>query len=57
MNEIQVSIGQFESSFAQLPDSFFKRLNPTPVRSPTLLAFNRELAVELGLDTGGLSPD
>jgi uncharacterized protein YdiU (UPF0061 family) len=57
MNEIQVSIGQFENSFAQLPDSFFKRLNPTPVRSPTLLAFNRELAVELGLDTGGLSPD
>ncbi|WP_338749026.1 protein adenylyltransferase SelO [Janibacter alittae] len=34
------------------------RVDPVPVRSPELLALNEDLAVELGLDSGGLrSPE
>jgi len=51
----EISIGRFENSFAKLPDSFFARLDPTPVSSPVLLAFNSELAGELGLVTEHLS--
>lgn len=51
----EISIGQFENSFAKLPEVFFARLHPTPVSSPVLLAFNSELADELGLVTGHLS--
>jgi uncharacterized protein YdiU (UPF0061 family) len=51
----ELSIGRFENSFAQLPDGFFVRQNPTPVSEPVLLAFNTELADELGLDTSGLT--
>lgn len=39
----------FENSYAQLPERMYARLNPTPVRMPELLAFNRPLANELGI--------
>jgi uncharacterized protein YdiU (UPF0061 family) len=52
-----ISIGTFENSFASLPDGFFARLDPTPVSEPVLLAFNTELADELGLETAHLSRD
>ena len=55
MTQAGISIGAFENSFARLPDGFFQRLNPTPVSQPVLLAFNRELAEELGLQTAGIS--
>jgi uncharacterized protein YdiU (UPF0061 family) len=56
MTQANLSIGVFENSFAKLPDGFFQRLNPTPVSQPRLLAFNAELAEELGLQTAGMSP-
>jgi len=40
----------FDNSYAQLPSAFFTRLDPTPVKSPRLLAFNEALARELGID-------
>src|SRR6056297_3712769 len=43
----------FDNSYAQLPPAFFTRLDPTPVKSPRLLAFNEALARELGIDTQG----
>jgi len=52
-----ISIGTFENSFASLPDGFFARLDPPPVSEPVLLAFNSELADELGLETSHLSRD
>lgn len=42
------------SSYAQLPERFFSRIAPTPVAKPRLIAFNRPLAAQLGLDAGGL---
>src|SRR5271156_947665 len=40
----------FENSYARLPDRFYARVAPTPVRSPRLVRLNTELALELGLD-------
>ncbi|UQZ81225.1 hypothetical protein SK3146_00381 [Paenibacillus konkukensis] len=44
----------FDNSYARLPQTFFTLLAPTPVRSPELLALNRALAAELGLDAEAL---
>jgi uncharacterized protein YdiU (UPF0061 family) len=40
----------FDNSYARLPDRFFARLDPTPVRQPRLIRLNQPLAHELGLD-------
>lgn len=44
-----MAVFQFDNSFARLPDSFHSYTEPSPVSSPRLIAFNRELAEELGL--------
>ena len=44
------------SSYADLPERFYARVNPTPVDGARLLEFNRPLCAELGLDAGGLEP-
>ena len=49
---------RFDNSYARLPEGFFARTRPTPVRDPKLVALNRPLAVRLGLDPDWLaSPD
>lgn len=40
---------RFDNSYARLPERFYARLAPTPVRSPRLLKFNHALATDLGL--------
>ena len=40
----------FENTYARLPDRFYARVTPTPVRSPRLVRLNTELALDLGLD-------
>ncbi|QFT63633.1 YdiU family protein [Roseivivax sp. THAF30] len=39
----------FDNSYARLPDGFYTRLDATPVTEPSLVAFNSELAAELGI--------
>ncbi|MFT4013289.1 MAG: YdiU family protein [Paracoccus sp. (in: a-proteobacteria)] len=41
---------RFDNSYARLPQGFFTRTAPTPVRAPRLVALNRPLAESLGLD-------
>ena len=41
--------------FAQLGSAFFTELQPTPLPSPHLVSFNRELAAELGLSPAVLA--
>ena len=49
---------RLEHSYTELPELFYARVRPTPVREPRLVAFNRPLATILGLDTGALDgPD
>jgi uncharacterized protein YdiU (UPF0061 family) len=44
----------FDNSFARLPDQFYARLAPTPVREPRLVKLNEELACHLSLDPTNL---
>ncbi len=45
----------FDNSYAALPEGFYTRIAPTPVKEPRLLAFNEDLARLLGIDAGDLS--
>ena len=40
----------FDNSYARLPERFFSRTAPTPVRAPRLIRLNHALARELGID-------
>ena len=48
---------QFDNSYARLPEAFYVRLNPVPVRTPTLVVFNAVLARSLGLHPDALKGD
>src|SRR5690625_423574 len=49
---------RFDNSYARLPERFFARVQPEPVREPKLIRLNRRLARELGLDPDRLgSPE
>lgn len=39
----------FDNSYARLPARFYERIAPTPVKSPRVVAFNKTLALDLGL--------
>jgi uncharacterized protein YdiU (UPF0061 family) len=45
----------FDNTYARLPEVFHRRTPPTPVDAPKLIALNRSLAAELGLDPDALS--
>ena len=45
----------FDNTYARLPDRFFARVDPAPVRAPRLIRVNTDLAVDLGLDPDWLS--
>src|SRR4051795_5820645 len=40
----------FQNTYARLPDRFYARVAPTPVRAPRLIRLNTGLADDLGLD-------
>lgn len=42
----------FDNSYAALPAGFFTSINPTPVKTPSLVAFNDDLAQLLGMEVG-----
>ncbi|MDR9853622.1 YdiU family protein [Paenibacillus sp. VCA1] len=44
----------FDNSYARLPESFFSRIEPAPVRSPKLAILNHSLAETLGLNVQAL---
>ncbi|SVE19964.1 uncharacterized protein METZ01_LOCUS472818, partial [marine metagenome] len=41
---------RFDNSYARLPEAFFTRLEPMPVKEPKLVLFNHNLASTIGLD-------
>ncbi|NIK76653.1 uncharacterized protein YdiU (UPF0061 family) [Paenibacillus castaneae] len=47
----------FDNSYSRLPDSFFTKQGPTPVRSPKLIILNDSLAASLGLNAEALRND
>jgi uncharacterized protein YdiU (UPF0061 family) len=51
----KIDIGwNFENSYADLPESMFTRIKPTPVRKPELVILNEPLATTLGLNSTAL---
>ncbi len=54
----EISLGKagwnFDNSYSRLPQVFFSKINPTPVRLPKLIVLNEPLAVSLGLDVQAL---
>ncbi|MDA8092621.1 MAG: YdiU family protein [Betaproteobacteria bacterium] len=40
----------FDDSYTRLPEPFFTRVRPTPVKAPVIVVLNRRLAEALGLD-------
>jgi uncharacterized protein YdiU (UPF0061 family) len=48
---------RFDNSYARLPEDFRAPVLPTPVAAPELLAFNRPLAQELGLELADVAPE
>ncbi|MEX5729252.1 uncharacterized protein YdiU (UPF0061 family) [Rhodovulum iodosum] len=47
----------FDNSYARLPDRFFTRQDPVPVRAPALIKLNAGLAEALGLDPAALATE
>ncbi len=47
----------FDNSYARLPERFFSRLPPTPVKLPGLIKINNRLAQDLGLDPDALASE
>ncbi len=45
---------RFDNTYARLPDRFFSRVAPTPVRAPRLIQVNRVLAEALGVEVASL---
>ena len=41
----------FDNSYTRLPEVFFERRPPTPVKAPKLIKFNKKLAKNLGIDS------
>ena len=46
----------FDNSYRRLPERFFAPLGPAAVSAPRLIAFNRPLARDLGLDVAAIEP-
>lgn len=47
----------FDNTYVHLPEKFYTKLAPTPVRAPRLVLLNERLADELGLDVEALRSD
>ena len=45
----------FDNSYARMPETFYTKLSPTPVAAPGLIAVNRPLAQQLGIDADWLA--
>jgi len=47
----------FDNSYAALPDAFYSRLDPTPVKDPTLVAFNHDVSYMMHVDLDPEDPE
>src|SRR5213592_3022335 len=43
---------RFDNTFARLPEVFYAKVTPTPLKNPSLAAFNPDAAALLDLDPG-----
>ncbi len=55
MDDMTLPRFAFDNSYARLPDRFYVRMAPTPVRAPGLIKINDDLARALGVDPAMLA--
>ncbi len=48
---------QFDNTYLDLPEALYSKLSPVPVTKPEMVILNLPLAIEMGLDFSGMSPD
>lgn len=48
---------EFDTTYLDLPDRFYTRVDPTPVSNPEVIRVNTALGEKLGFDAGWLSSD
>ena len=48
---------KFDNTYSKLPNSFYKKVLPQPVKEPKLIEINEELAEYLGVDSTNLSDE
>ncbi|MGJ8696282.1 MAG: protein adenylyltransferase SelO [Verrucomicrobiaceae bacterium] len=48
---------EFKNTYARLPGTFFQKVDPTPVSSPSLIAINHDLCADLGINPASLETD
>lgn len=44
-----IKLFNFNNSYTLLPDQFYRKVKSVKVASPSLIAFNENLAIELGM--------
>jgi len=55
INHVNAEAGwKFDNSYARLPETFYARVEPAPVREPKLAVINHALAEDLGLNAPAL---
>ncbi|HEV2707787.1 MAG TPA: YdiU family protein [Pyrinomonadaceae bacterium] len=47
----------FDNTYARLPERFYARVSPTPVKAPKLIRVNEPLAIQLGLNPEWLASE
>ncbi len=58
LNKNKIFAGlNFDNSYAKLPNHFYAKTLPTPVKNPSLIKLNESLAKELGLNVKALKSD
>lgn len=57
MTKSNESSWNFDNSYTKLPEFFYSKTNPTPVRSPEMVKFNESLAKSLGLPAEALQSE
>lgn len=46
-----------DNSYSRLPEHFYHRVDPTPLKAPVLISLNMDVAQQLGIDPDSLSPE
>lgn len=53
--DLQLAGWNFDNTYGRLPESFYSRVQPTPVSQPRMVLFNPSLASSLGLNPAALN--
>ena len=53
--DVSARLFNFDNTYERLPERFYAKVRPTPVAAPRLIAVNRDLCAQLGIDPDQLA--